>query len=676
VAEGGEEQTIGIRTATPDVFISYASRDAAVANDVAVTLEGQGLKCWIAPRDVTPGAHYASEIVHAIDSAKAIVLILSQDAGTSPHVLREIERATSKRHPVITLRVDLAPLPAEFEYFLNTSQWLDASGGDARRMTPKLVAAVKSVIKAPAATPPTALISNPPARSALSRRPNRAAIVVVSLIALALAGVAVNWLRPSSRRATPTSAPVSAPAAPTIPEKSVAVLPFVDMSEKKNHEYFSDGLSEELIDRLAHTPDLKVIARTSSFQFKGKSEDMRTIGQKLGVANLLEGSVRTSGKTLRVTAQLIKVSDGSHLWSETYDRDVGDIFKVQDDIAAAVVSSLRATLTKFTPSTDDKPPNIDAYNAILRGRYFRRMNTKEDSERAVALFKEAIRLDPNNAVAWVDLGEAYNDRLGTAWMVPASAYTEARKAVDHALAINPNLADAHYLLGSLEWNYDYDFAVSLAELHRARELDPGEPRLNTLGFFALINGKNEEALQIFRHHVEIDPLNTDALSILAGVYFATNRLSDSERAWRDLLTLHPNYAGAYCSLGDVLLAESKPDEALAVMSKETDDASRVNCLPHALWILNRREEADSLMTEASNRYADSGAYYLAQSYAMRNDKALAFKWLERAHDNREAPVSVMTPWDPLLRSLHGDPRFKAFLRKMNLPEPPETAALL
>jgi TolB-like protein len=680
VAEGdGEGLATGAHTRTPDVFISYASQDASVADAVVTAFERQGLTCWIAPRNVTPGAFYGDEIVHAIDATKAIVLILSQNAAGSPHVLREVERASSKRHPVVSLRVDQAPLPAGLEYFLNTSQWLDASGRDIARSMPKLIAAVRVAVQAPLVTPEAAPTPRAPAPSSSARLPRRSAIIVASLIGLTIAGFAIDRLWVSSRRAAPTPvptavipAPAPAPAVPKIPEKSVAVLPFVDMSEKKDQEYFSDGLSEELIDKLAHSPDLKVIARTSSFQFKGKNEDMRTIGQKLGVANLLEGSVRTSGKTLRVTAQLIKVSDGSHVWSESYDRGMGDIFKVQDEIATAVVAALQATMTRPKSSPDARGENIEAYNAILRGRYFRRKQTKQDSERAVASFEEAIRLDPNDAVAWTELAWTYNYRFGTGWMPPREIYTQARSAIDRALAINPNFADAHSALAALYGNYSFDFVALQAEYRRARELDPNsEPPDFPQDFHPLLalgNGQIDQAVKYFRVIEERDPLNAENLSNLASAYFAGDRLPDAERTLRDQLALDPSYAGAHCFLGEVLLAESRPGEALAVMNEEPDEASRLTCLPDALWRLGRRKEADTLLAEASNKYSDSGAYTLAQSYAMRNDKDLAFKWLDRAYENREAPVFVMMKWDPLLHNLHGDSRFTELLHKLKLPQ--------
>ena len=303
MAEGGGEGEITVaNSGTPDVFISYASQDAAVARIVVEALERTGVGCWIAPRDVTPGAFYADEIVHAIDAAKAIVLILSQNAADSQHVLREVERAASKRHPVVSLRVDQAPLPAGLGYFLNTSQWLDASGGEIARSMPKLIAAVRVAVQASVVTPEAAPTPRAPAPSPSARQSRHTAVIVASLIALVIAGFAVDRLWVSSRRAASSSllttavqAPAPAPAAPTISEKSVAVLPFADMSEKKDQEYFADGMAEEILDLLARIPGLTVIGRTSSFQFKSKSEDLRTIGARLGAAFIVEGSVRSAG---------------------------------------------------------------------------------------------------------------------------------------------------------------------------------------------------------------------------------------------------------------------------------------------------------------------------------------------------------------------------------------------
>jgi TolB-like protein/DNA-binding winged helix-turn-helix (wHTH) protein/Flp pilus assembly protein TadD len=478
---------------------------------------------------------------------------------------------------------------------------------------------------------------------------------------IVLAVLVVSYLVLSHYRGAHAPAAMATP-----PEKSVAVLPFVDMSEKKDQEYFADGLSEELIDQLAHTHDLKVIARTSSFQFKGRSEDVRTIGQRLGVANLLEGSVRTSGKDVRVTAQLIKVTDGSHLWSETYDRNLSDIFKVQDGIAAAVVDALKLTLA--ASSQGERSTNPEAYKALLRARYFSNMVTKEDSDRAVAAYREAIRLDPAYALAFAELAFTYNRRGTWGWMPPADAYREARAAVDRSLKLDPNLAVAHRALGTVEENYNYDLVTGLAEQERADELDPSSPSVtDSAGYHALLAGNLDEAIRLAQRIVDRDPLDWGSCYVLWWALFRADRLTDAKVAARTCLELNPRAAGAHIPLGLVLLYEHKPAEALAELEKETDEQQRLKFLPQVLWELGRHSEADAALAEYVARFGQFKAGFLARNYALRNDKDQAFMWLNRAYVNRE-PTLIDIRSDESYRNLHGDPRWTAFLRKMNLPE--------
>jgi len=670
MAEGGGEKAGG---STPDVFISYASLDSAVAETACESLEKAGVTCWVAPRDVTPGAFYGDEIVHAIDASKAIVLILSQNAASSPHVLREVERAASKRHAVISLRIDKAPLPAGLEYFLNTSQWLDASSGDTVRALPKLVSAVQVAIQTSAVTPTGIPVGHAPLPAVSAQSAKRMALVAASVVSLALVGFAADRLWLSSHRAAATrgttpvaSSTVPVTAAPAIPEKSVAVLPFVDMSQKKDQEYFSDGLSEELIDRLAHSPDLKVIARTSSFQFKGSKDDVRTIGQKLGVANVLEGSVRTSGKTLRVTAQLINASDGSHRWSETYDRGIGDVFQVQDSIAAAVVSALKAAIAAST-SPRYQSKSTDAYNAYLRGDYFLRKHNAQDTERALASFEEAIRLDSRYADAWVGVAYVYNERGLRGWMPSKEAYAEGRNAIDHALSIDPNSAEAYLVVAYLEENFAFDFEKGSAAFKRARELDPTSVEDSDIELWhAVAAGRLEESIAISRQVVQRNPLSASRLEDLAVVLWFANRLPEAERTFRHLLELDPNFARAHCELGEILLSEHRADAALAIMSEETDKGSKW-CVADPLWSLGRRTEAEAILAEARAKHADTQALSIAESYALSGDKDEAFKWLNRAYDNRDTNLYVVGQ-DPMLENLRDDPRFAAFVQKMNLPK--------
>jgi len=345
-------------TGTPTVFISYASQDAAVAGALVEALERHGVGCWIAPRDVRAGAQYADAIVRAISGAKAIVLVLSENAIASSHVSREIERASSKKRPIIALRIDAAPLTPALEYFLSESHWVEAQTGSMDAAYARLIDAIRDPARtAPRNTPAVPLeVSAAIGRAASPKlRFNWVLLAVGTVLVGALAALLADkfWIPSHVAHEKPVATSSLAPAAgvpaqSTISEKSIAVLPFVDMSEKQDQEYFSDGLSEELIDRLTHAPDLRVISRTSSFYFKGKQATIGDIAKTLGVSHVLEGSVRKAGRKLRITAQLIRASDGSHLWSQTYDRSLADVFKVQDEIAGTVAQALKVALRSGT----------------------------------------------------------------------------------------------------------------------------------------------------------------------------------------------------------------------------------------------------------------------------------------------------------------------------------------
>ena len=332
---------------------------------VCARLEASCFLCWIAPRDVVPGTLYADGIVHAIDESSILVLILSEHAVASAHVGREIERAVSKRHPVVALRIDVAPLTAAFEYFLNQSQWIEGGGSDAA--IAQLVGAVgRHLAPGPAAgQSPGPQASTTPRKASTGRRVwGVAAAFVVLALAAGYFLVGKAWLHGHAAAIIPAT------------DKSIAVLPFADMSEKKDQEYFADGMAEEIIDLLAKVPDLRVPARTSSFYFKGKQTKVPDIARELGVTNVLEGSIRRSGNRIRVTAQLVRADTGYHLWSETYDRPLDDIFNVQDDIANAVVQALQITLMGG-PLTRQKggTQNLEAYQLYLRARSSMGFNT-------------------------------------------------------------------------------------------------------------------------------------------------------------------------------------------------------------------------------------------------------------------------------------------------------------
>jgi adenylate cyclase len=672
--DGDDEKASG---STPSVFISYASPDSAIAETVCEALEKAGVKCWIAPRDVTPGAFYGDEIVHAIDAAKAIVLILSQNAATSPHVLREVERAASKRRAVISLRIDKGPLPAGLEYFLNTSQWLDATSGGTVRALPKLVSAVQAAIQAPSVTPAGVPPAHAPAPAVSARSPKRMAFVVASVVSLALVGFAADRLWRSSHRAaaTPATAPVaSAPvpltAAPAIPEKSVAVLPFVDMSEKKDQEYFSDGLSEELIDMLTKVPELRVPARTSSFYFKGKQATVPEIAKALGVADVLEGSVRKSGNRLRITAQLVRADNGYHLWSETYDRQLDDIFKVQDEIAGAVVKALKVSLLerqtpRVTPTT-----NTEAYTLYLQGRSFWQRHSAADNKKAADCLRHALELDRMFASAWAVLAVVIQDDFV---IYSTSSYQKARAeaypAAEQALKLDPRLSDAHLAMAQILHDLDFDFEGAHAEINQALVLDPGNSgAFRVAADIALTEGRLEEAGQLAQRAVIRDPLAVGNYRALGDASLFSGRLTEAEAAWRKALELNAAAEGIHYRLGALLVLRGEPTAALAEMERNPDEPWRVAGLPLALDALGRRSEADRALAVAVEKLAINGPYQIAVIYAHRNDVERAFVWLGRAYQERDGALALYVKGDPMLSNLRHDPRYKALLRKMKLSE--------
>jgi TolB-like protein/cytochrome c-type biogenesis protein CcmH/NrfG len=671
----------GARPSTPPVFVSYASQDAAVVNPVVEALERQGLKCWIAPRDVIAGEFYGDAIVRAIDAAQVLVLLLSKSAAASPHILREVERASSKFHPVISLRIDRAPLPAGLEYFLNTSQWLDASDGEPSRAFPKLVDAVRNALTGAVAssTPSTSADASAlPKPAPRSRTRHRATAVAAAVIVAALAFVAVDkfWLSKHVAAEQPATTAASTalnttPAATAISDKSVAVLPFLDMSEKKDQEYFSDGLSEELIDMLTKVPDLRVPARTSSFYFKGKSEDIPTIAKRLMVANVLEGSVRKSGDHLRVTAQLVRADNGYHLWSETYDRQLDDIFKVQDEIATAVVGALKLKLLAEPTASDRHTTIPEAHNQYLIGRHLLSGSNWAVDRSAAEAFKRAVELDPKYAPAWAGLAEATYNASQVAASIPEynAMGQEALTAADKAIALRPDLPDGYVARGFVRaWN-QFDFQGADQDLRRALALEPENPDVLSMYASSVLmpSGRLDEAVAAAQKALKVDPLNADTWRRLGVDQYFRGDYHAAREALQRALEINPQQSNTAAFLGFTFLVTGDPASALPLSQRATIELFRQQGAALAEHDLGHATVAQQSLHEMIAKDADGGAYQIAEVFAWWGDKDKGIEWLERAyvqHDGGLAGVKV----DPLLRRLRPDPRYQAFLRKMNLPE--------
>jgi serine/threonine protein kinase/TolB-like protein/Flp pilus assembly protein TadD len=454
--------------------------------------------------------------------------------------------------------------------------------------------------------------------------------------------------------------------APEANDKSIAVLPFADMSERHDQEYFSDGLSEELIDRLSRSRNLRVIARTSSFQFKGKSEDVRTIANKLGVANLLEGSVRKSGQALRITAQLVRASDGSHLWSQSYDRNLSEIFKLQDEIASTVAGALEVALYASDERNRYRSNSVEAHNLLLQGDYFSGRTTSVDNERAIALFRQAVAVDPNYAIAWVRLGDAYSMRSYFGSSSEVQNMEEARSAVVRALAIDPDLPDAHQTLANF-YARDWDWKAAELEIERARTLVPDSPypRIQLAWLRVVTSARLEEAITEQRDYLSRDPLDAGAFWLL-GLYLQfAGRWEASEAAFQKSLDLQPNRAGTRSFMARTYLYMGRYQEAMSAAEDEPDESWRLAVLPMVYWAVGRRKESDAALAEEERKYAAVSAYLIALAHAYRGEADGAFVWFDRAYRQHNFGMRWFKV-DPMLNNVRKDPRYEMILEKMRL----------
>jgi TolB-like protein/Tfp pilus assembly protein PilF len=655
---------------SPQAFISYASADSAMANAVCHALERAGVKCWIAPRDVTPGDLYAANIVHAIDTTRVIVLVMSEHAAESSHVLREVERASSKRHPILTFRIDQAPLPDGLAYFLNTAQWLDASATGVNRALPKLVEAVRGVLAKGTLAAPAS--KGPSMIARVNQRSSRMLLALAVLIVAALMYVGVDrlWLSKrvdaqSALMELPPPLPTDNPGSLTTAKNSIAVLPFVDMSAEKNQEYMSDGIAEELLNLLAQVPDLKVIARTSSFAFKGQNIEVSEIAKRLNVAHVLEGSVRTSGNAVRITAQLVRAADSSHLWSQKYDRPLSDIFVVQDEIANAIVQALQIKLAGGELSRRrGGTQNLQAYRLYLQAAPGIAESTEESLSAADNYLMQAIELDPEFGNAWSKRAVVVGAQLSSGYsnITTQRGYEDYRRYIETALKWSPDNATAHAGLAGLHIFENWDWPAAERELELAMAIDPNNPDvLSSMSFLASTFGNQKEAMRYARLAISRDPKDLVYVEGLGHVYYADGQFEEAERIFRSVIELQPKRPFTHQYLTTVLLAQGKANAALEALRQEPEEISRTAFDPIVLQAVGRQAEADAALEKLSEVWANEWAVAIAQVYAYRGDVDRTMEWLERAF--RQKDTDMMRIIDqPLFNRVVSHPRFQAFVR--------------
>jgi len=452
------------------------------------------------------------------------------------------------------------------------------------------------------------------------------------------------------------------------PQKSIAVLPLVNESGDPKDEYFSDGLSEELIAALAQISGLKVIGRSSSFRFKDRKEAPKTIGEKLGVSTLLDGTVRKQGDRVRIVAALVNATDGIQLWTQTFDRELKDIFAVQEEIARAVAESLKVTLlgSQDRPEQRGARSNVEAHNAYLQGHFLFQRRNLEDYRKAVGYFDQAIRLDPDYALAYTERSEAWTF-IGDLTGQHEPAWSNARSDAEKAVAIAPSLAEARAALGWVRFFIDWKFAEGLSELKRAIELSPANPTANDLLARAILYlGRLDEAERQARQAVELDPLSVTAQGTLARVLFNAGKLDEADAAARKAAELQP--ASASSHRWQVLIAAERGEgeTALREAELEPDEGYRRFELAVAQYMVGNRQAADAALADLIANGRHNLAYQIAEVYAMRGERDKAFEWLQISFDNHDTGTLTLLV-DPLLRGLRDDPRYKTFLAKLGLP---------
>jgi TolB-like protein len=627
------------------VFLSYASQDAEAARRICDALRAAGLDVWFDQSALRGGDAWDASIRRQIKECALFVPVISANtqAREEGYFRLEWKLAVDRSHLMADDKAFLLPVVIDATIDGNVRvpekfrdvQWTHLLAGEASAAFAERVLRLLSGGAAPSlpVAPPRVVSAATPAITTRSHEP-----------------------------------------------PSIAVLPFVNMSRDEENEYFADGLAEELLNVLAKIRGLRVAARSSAFTFKGKGATVAEVGRALNVVTVLEGSVRKAGNRMRISVQLVKVVDGYQLWSETYDRTLEDIFAVQDDIAQSVLKELRTTLLGETAdaragkevaaavasAVKGRSTDPEAHRLFLQARYFIDRNTREDTKKGIGYLNEALALEPEFALAWGELGRAYASEANWGWAPAAEGFGRSREAITRALALEPDLAEGHAGMGWIQMSHDFNWRGAEVSYRRALELAPGNALVLTQsGFLAGNMGRFDEAIGLGRRAVEQDPLSASAYFFLGLILWTAARPAEAVAALRKALELAPQYAAAHTWLSIALLEQGRGEEALVDALQEPEEWGRLFALAVIQHAAGRQAESDQALHELAEKWGDLGAYQVAQAHGARGEVAPAFEWLERAFTQRD-PGIFWTKVDPLLRSLHADPRWGVFMHKLGL----------
>jgi len=464
-------------------------------------------------------------------------------------------------------------------------------------------------------------------------------------------------------------------------DKSIAVLPFVNMSADPENEYFSDGISEEILNALTHVEGIQVTARTSSFSFKGKNEDVREIGTKLGVSNILEGTVRRSGKKMRINVQLINTADGYHVWSEVYDSELEDIFEVQDEIATKIVTRLKenfAISDKKESIVKIPTENIEAYNLYLKGRYYWNKSNPEDTLRAIKTFEEAIKLDPNFALPYCSLSYCYSFMGSSGLMPPSEAYPKAKDYTLKAIELDPNHAESHLSLATIKFYHNWDFEGAEASLKKAADLGLNSSLFNQVqGWFLIAKGDFEKAIEKIQQALSLDPLSLPLMSTLGDAYSFAGRFEEGLEQYNKIIELEPNFRRGFEGRGMIYLAMGENEKAVKDFEQYHKLVGHplkgLSSLGHAYAASGRTEKALEVVQKLKLREEKEPGVLLYMDYAFlysgMKQFDLAFEYLNKTYEQRMGIAClgmIFCIRYPMLKELKSDPRFTDLMQKMGL----------
>jgi TolB-like protein/Tfp pilus assembly protein PilF len=653
------------------IFLSYAREDAAAARRIAEALRAHGLEVWFDEDELRGGDAWDAKIRQQIRECALFVPVISANTQTrrEGYFRREWRQAAERTRDmaegtafllpvVIDETTDRAALvPEEFR----AVQWTrlggdEISGPFCQRVQALLPGSMIAGTALSAASPLRPGVASLPVKPMVpTKRRWFAAASVVAAVCVAL----FIWRRPGAHGVSPAAT-----------EKSIAVLPFVNMSPDRENEYLSDGITEEILNALVKVPGLRVPARTSSFVFKDRKEDIKKIGELLGVKTVLEGSVRRAGNQLRITAQLINVADGYHLWSDTYKRDMTNIFDIQDDIARNIVAKLKVTIAGTASAQQHRTENIEAYEEVLKGRFHAEKFTQSELNLAISHYKQALAKQEDYAPAWAGLSGAYGLIRYFAYLPPAAITPQYREATAKALQLDDTLSNAHLQQANLLFYVDRDFAAAEREFKSALALEPTNvtAQIYFASFLGAL-GRHAEAVRTAEIAKQLDPLSVNAAVILGWTRLWAGDSEGALKEGRRALVMAPDYFNAHEVIAAALRRKGRLDEAI----EQLEQACRFESPPQTLGMLGtfygragRKSDAqkvlDQLLQESRKHYLD--AFTIARAYDGLGEVEKVNEWMNKAISDCEGRVLYLKAGSDAITA--ANPHFGEWLKKLGL----------